>query len=90
MVNVADAKRQDKARVNPGNNSYTVATPSEQRPQQYVAIRNIQLKGETFELNAFSAPPDESVRGICANIYSGHSNDEIWRDLEQRNKDKDF
>ncbi|KAH7953224.1 hypothetical protein HPB49_006292 [Dermacentor silvarum] len=30
-VNVADARRDDQARVNPTNNSYTVATPSEQR-----------------------------------------------------------
>ncbi|KAH7965710.1 hypothetical protein HPB49_009972 [Dermacentor silvarum] len=89
-VNVADARRDDQARVNPTNNFYTVATPSERRAQQYIAIKNIQLENETFELNAYIAPPDESVRGICYNIYSGHSNHEMLRDLQQCNKGKNF
>ncbi|KAH7941746.1 hypothetical protein HPB49_016911 [Dermacentor silvarum] len=89
-VNVADARRDDQARVNPTNNSYTVATPSEQRARQYVAIKNIQLEDETFEVNAYIAPPDESVRGICYNIYSGHSNHEMLQDLQQRNRGKNF
>ncbi|KAH9379585.1 hypothetical protein HPB48_019066 [Haemaphysalis longicornis] len=66
-VDFAIARRQDKLRINPFNNSCTISTPFEERMKCYVKLEEMEIKDQQHPLRAYVAAPDDAIKGIIYN-----------------------
>ncbi|KAH7941304.1 hypothetical protein HPB49_011914 [Dermacentor silvarum] len=84
------ARQQDKLRLNPFNNSFTISTPAEVRAKRYVAVDSLQLGTLKYPLRAYVATPDDAVRGIVYNALYNQTEEEIIQDLQAMNKSSQY
>ncbi|KAG0441598.1 hypothetical protein HPB47_015912 [Ixodes persulcatus] len=73
-----EARNQDKLRINPYNNSYTISTPSEDRTKRYVQVQSLHIAEKLYPVKAYVAAPDNTAQ------------DEIFQDLVELNPSKSF
>ncbi|XP_070377353.1 uncharacterized protein [Dermacentor albipictus] len=84
-VEYGNARVEDRVRINPYNNSFTVSTPSEQRTRQYVRTSELHLATQLYPLRAYVAAPDNALRGIIYNAVDNQNQEEIIEDLQAMN-----
>ncbi|KAH9361514.1 hypothetical protein HPB48_001384 [Haemaphysalis longicornis] len=89
-VDTAIARTQDKLRINPFNNSFTISTPSEERMRRYVKLQELQMKDQQHPLRAYVAAPDDAIKGIIYNVVYDQTQDEIFEDIINLNKSRNY
>ncbi|KAH9365884.1 hypothetical protein HPB48_017276 [Haemaphysalis longicornis] len=89
-VDFAIARTQDKLRINPFNNSFTISTPSEERMKRYVKLQELQIKDQQHPLRAYVAAPDDAIKGIIYNAVYDQTQDEIFEDIINLNKSRNY
>ncbi|CAN8023525.1 unnamed protein product, partial [Ixodes persulcatus] len=89
-IHYQEARNQDKLRINPYNNSYTISTPSEDRTKRYVQVQSLHIAEKLYPIKAYVAAPDNAVRGILYNAIYNQAQDEIFQDLVELNPSKSF
>ncbi|KAG0440988.1 hypothetical protein HPB47_016089 [Ixodes persulcatus] len=75
----------DHLRIHPENNTFTIRTPDEARARTYAALKSLSVGENTYEMNAYVPPPDDSRRGIVFNAYSYETDAEIFDEFRKRN-----
>lgn len=79
------AIENDHLRIHPENNTFTISTPDEARARTYAALKSLSVGENTYEMNAYVPPPDDSRRGIVFNAYSYETDAEIFDEFRKRN-----
>ncbi|KAH9379141.1 hypothetical protein HPB48_019210 [Haemaphysalis longicornis] len=59
---------EDTACPNVAQNIVVISTPNDERAVRYADIRNITLGTQVFEVYAYHAAPDNTVKGVIRNI----------------------
>ncbi|XP_077499705.1 uncharacterized protein LOC144110567 [Amblyomma americanum] len=77
-IDYAQARSQDKLRINPYNNSFTVSTPSEARMKRYVQLQELRLHDRQYPMKTCVAAPDNAVKGILYNAVYNHTQEDIF------------
>ncbi|KAH7936773.1 hypothetical protein HPB49_003916 [Dermacentor silvarum] len=83
-------RQQDKLRLNPFNNSFTVSTPAKVGATRYVAVDSLLLGTVKYPLRAYVAAPDDAVRGIIYNALYNQPEKYIIQDFEAINKSSQY
>lgn len=71
------AFRQDITYPNPGQNILVVSTPCLVRAQAYSNVRELNMRGKKYEVFAYRAAPDNTVKGIIYNISPTYTQADI-------------
>ncbi|KAM7310606.1 hypothetical protein ISCGN_007514 [Ixodes scapularis] len=79
------AIENDHLRIHPENNTFTISTPDEARARTYAALKSLSVGENTYEMNAYVPPPDDSRRGIVFNAYSYETDADIFDEFRKRN-----
>ncbi|KAH7948455.1 hypothetical protein HPB52_022945 [Rhipicephalus sanguineus] len=75
----------DKLRVHPTNNTFTISVPDSVRAQAYLRITSLQIRDRTIKFHVHAPLPDDAFCGIMFNAYDSFTDDEILKDMQQRN-----
>lgn len=70
---------EDTACPNVAQNIVVVSTPNDARAQRYSTIRSITLGTQVFEVFAYHAAPDNTVKGVIRNISLEDTQEDIRR-----------
>ncbi|KAH9368169.1 hypothetical protein HPB48_016987 [Haemaphysalis longicornis] len=71
----------DILRTNPKQNTFVISTPSVTRAESYVKIRELPVRGATYETVAYAAPPENTSRGVIRNIPDYDTAEDITKSL---------
>lgn len=72
-----DATLEDTVCPNIGQNIVVISTPSRERADKYDKVRAITLKGTKYEVFAYRAAPNDTVKGIIYNIPLAYTQADI-------------
>lgn len=72
---------EDLLRINSIRNIIVASTPSVQRAEKYIAVQELRLADKKYEVTAYAAPPEDTVKGVIHNIPDYDSAEDITRSL---------
>ncbi|KAH9373904.1 hypothetical protein HPB48_007305 [Haemaphysalis longicornis] len=76
-----DEAVEDLLRINSENNIIVASTPSMQRAQKYNDVKALHIGGKMYEVTAYAAPPEDTVREVIHNIPDYDSAADITNSL---------
>lgn len=69
--------KTDTTYPNIGQNILVISTPSQERAVAYANVREINLRGRKYEIFAYRAAPENTVKGMIYNISQAYSQADI-------------
>lgn len=75
---------EDVLRIHTTKNIIVASTPSMNRAEKYNAIRKLRIGGKTYEVTAYVAPPEDTIKGVIHNIPEYDSAEAITKSLVYR------
>lgn len=72
---------EDILRSNPQQNIIIISTPSMERAEKYNKLRELRFGEQSYAAAAYTAPPEDTAKGVIHNIPSYDTADDITRSL---------
>ncbi|KAG0434366.1 hypothetical protein HPB47_019156 [Ixodes persulcatus] len=76
-----DEAAEDLLRINPAKNINVASTPSMEHANKYTAVKELRFGEKSYNVTAYAAPPEDTVKGIIHNIPEYDSAEDITRSL---------
>ncbi|KAM7299739.1 hypothetical protein ISCGN_020305 [Ixodes scapularis] len=76
-----DEAAEDLLRINPAKNIIVASTPSMEHASKYTAVKELRYGEKSYNVTAYAAPPEDTVKGIIHDIPEYDSAEDITRSL---------
>ncbi|KAM7300090.1 hypothetical protein ISCGN_020654 [Ixodes scapularis] len=81
-----DEVAEDLLRINIAKNIIVASTPSMEHASKYTAVKELRYGEKSYNVTAYAAPPEDTVKGIIHDIPEYDSAEDITRSLSIRIK----